>query len=450
VRAYGELLAHRAARWPLLSSTLARLTPGMIVLALIYLLRDGGYSYTAVGAVTAAHQLGVGLGSPLQGRLVDRFGQRAVLVPDAVLYLAGTVALAALVPRGTSLPALVVVAVAAGVVFPPVTPCSRVLLSGLFPSGRLREAAFALSSIAVELGFILGPLVAVAVRAGMGAGAAVVAAGLLAAPGAAGYAATGAAAAVPRRDRSAPRVGALRSGGVRVMVLALGCIAVAFGILDVVVPAVAEFAGRPAAAGPLIASIASGSLLGGLVYGSRVWPGTAVTRLRVLTAGFTVGLLAIPLSLGSLPTFAVGLFVGGLLLGPTMICAFQLIDDLALTGTQTEAQAWTQAAVTFGVAAGASLAGAAVDTRGPAAAFVVGALCLGLGALVVNLRPRHLTRAVRGSDVACAPAPLDAAHLPAPFDAAHPAAPSERSSPTTPRGAAELLSRPRPANPPGT
>jgi MFS family permease len=441
VRAYGELLAHRAARWPLLTSTLARLTPGMIVLALIYLLRDGGYSYTAVGAVTAAHQLGVGLGSPLQGRLVDRFGQRAVLVPDAVLYLAGTVAIAALVSRGTSLPALVVVAVAAGVVFPPVTPCSRVLLSGLFPSGRLREAAFALSSIAVELGFILGPLVAVAVRASMGAGAAVVAAGLLAATGAAGYAATGAAAAVPRRDRSAPRVGALRSGGVRVMVLALGCIAVAFGILDVVVPAVAEFAGRPAAAGPLIASIASGSLLGGLVYGSRVWPGTAVTRLRVLSAGFTVGLLAIPLSLGSLPTFAVGLFVGGLLLGPTMICAFQLIDDLALAGTQTEAQAWTQAAVTFGVAAGASLAGAAVDTRGPAAAFVVGALCLGLGALVVNLRPRQLARAVRGSDALGAPAP---------FDAAHPATPSELPPRAPPHDAAELLSRPGPANPPGT
>jgi MFS family permease len=425
VRAYGELLAHRDARWPLLTSTLARLTPGMIVLALVYLLRDGGYSYTAVGAVTAAHQLGVGLGSPLQGRLVDRFGQRAVLVPDAVLYLAGTVAIAALVPRDAGLPVLVVVAVTAGVVFPPVTPCSRVLLSGLFPSGRLREAAFALSSIAVELGFILGPLVAVAVRASAGAGAAVVAAGMIAAGGALGYAVTASAAAVPRRDRSAPRVGALRAAGVRVMVVALGFMAVAFGILDVVVPAVAEFAGRPAAAGPLIASIAAGSLLGGLVYGSRVWPGTAVTRLRLLTAGFTLGLLAIPLSLGSLPTFAVGLFIGGLLLGPTMICAFQLIDDLALVGTQTEAQAWTQAAVVFGVAAGASLAGAAVDARGPEAAFVVGALCLGLGALVVNLRHWQLRTAVRGSD----------------------ALPAAGVSRTT-----DVLSRPAPASasPPGT
>lgn len=413
MRAYGELLAHRAARWPLLSSTLARLTPGMIVLALVFLLRDGGYGYAAVGAVTAAHQLGVGLGSPLQGRLVDRFGQRAVLVPDAVLYLAGTVAIAALVTRGSPLALLITVAVAAGVMFPPITPCSRVLLSGLFPSGRLREAAFALSSIAVELGFILGPLVAVAVRARLGAGAAVVAAGMLAAAGALGYAATGAAAEVPRRDRSVPRVGALRAGGVRVMVVALGCIAVAFGILDVVVPAVAEFAGRQAAAGPLIASIASGSLLGGLVYGSRVWPGTAVTRLRVLTAGFTVGLLAIPLSLGSLPTFAVGLFIGGLLLGPTMICAFQLIDDLAPAGTQTEAQAWTQTAVTFGVAAGAALAGTAVETRGPAAAFVAGALCLGLGALVVNLRPAQLGTAVRGSDAARAQAAVEPARSPA-------------------------------------
>jgi hypothetical protein len=285
VRAYGELLVHRAARWPLLSSTLARLTPGMIVLALVYLLRDGGYSYTAVGAVTAAHQVGVGLGSPWQGRLVDRFGQRAVLVPDAVLYLVGTVAIAAAGAVGC-------VAARArrrrrgrrGRV-PTGHPCSRVLLSGLFPSGRLREAAFALSSIAVELGFILGPLVAVGVRAGIG--------GRRRGRGRRTH--RGRRRARLRGDRrrrrgaraaSGPRHGhgALRSGGVRVMVVALGFIAVAFGILDVVVPAVAEFAGRQAAAGALIASIAAGSLLGGLVYGSRVWPGTAVTRLRVLTS----------------------------------------------------------------------------------------------------------------------------------------------------------------------
>jgi predicted MFS family arabinose efflux permease len=273
-----------------------------------------------------------------------------------------------------------------------------VLLSGLFPSGRLREAAFALSAIAVELGFILGPLLAVAVRATVGSAAGVLLAGAIAAAGTLGYAAAPAVGAVPGRDRSTPAVSALRARGVRVMVVALAFVAVAFGVLDVVVPAVAEFAGTPSAAGFLIASIASGSLLGGLVYGARVWPGTLVARLRFLVTVFTLGLLVIPLSIGSLPTFAVGLFLAGVFLGPTTICAFQLIDDLALPGTQTEAQSWTQSAVVFGVALGASMSGIAVDAGGPAWAFVVGALFVAVAAGVVNAGHTRLRDAVRGSD----------------------------------------------------
>jgi MFS family permease len=405
VRAYGELLRHGPARWPLVTSTLSRITPGMMVLALVLLLRDASYPFAAAGLVTAAHQLGVGIASPLQGRLADRFGQARVLLPDAGLYLGGTVVLALMVGDGRSVPVLMAAALVTGMAYPPTTACSRVLLSGLFPSGRQREAAFALSAIAVELGFIIGPLAAVALRDLVGAGWAVIGAGLIAAVGAGGYAATTAARAVPRRDPATGRGGALRSPGVRVMVASLGFIAVAFGVLDIVVPAVAEFAGNDSAVGWLIASIAAGSLLGGLVYGARSWPGTVPSRLRVLVTVFTVGLLVIPFSIGSLPTFAVGLFLGGLFLGPTTICAFQLIDDLAPAGTQTEAQSWTQSSVVAGVAVGASLSGFAVDLGGPELAFVVGAVCVGGAALVINLRSARLRDPVRGSDaVATAPA----------------------------------------------
>jgi MFS family permease len=391
VEAYRALFGHRDARWPLLTSTLSRITPGMIALAIVLLLREGGYSYAAAGVVTAAHQLGVGLASPVQGRLADRLGQARVLRPDAVAYLLGTLGLVALVARTAPVPALVAVAAAAGIFYPPVTACSRVVLSRLFPTGRLRETAFAVSSIAVELGFIVGPLVAVGLASTLGAGAAVAFAGAVAFVGAIAYAATGAARSAPVRDRSVGRGGALRSPGVRVMVLAFGAIAVAFGVIDLVVPAVGELlADDPRVAGYLLASIAGGSLLGGVVYGSRTWPGTVVTRLRVLSVIMALGLAIVPLALGSIPVFALGLFLGGLFLGPTTICAFQLIDDLSLPGTQTEAQSWTQSSVVAGVALGASLSGLAVEAGGPALALLAGAGCVGLGALVINLRRARL------------------------------------------------------------
>ena len=405
MRAYLDLFTHRSARWPLLTSTVSRLTPGMIVLAIAYLLRDGeAYSWSAAGVVAAAHQLGVGAGSPFQGKLVDRFGQPRVLVPDAVGYLLGTASLAWLVGQRASVVVLVVVAVLSGAMYPPVTACSRVLLSGLFPTGQLRETAFALSAVAVEIGFILGPLAAILVASRFGAGWSVVLAGAAAFVGAVGYSATQAARDVPLRDPATGRGGALRSRGIRVMAVAFGTIAVAFGVFDIVIPAVAELADQREAAWWLIASIASGSLLGGLVYGSRVWPGTVVQRLRVLVTVLVVGLAAIPFALGSLPTFAVTLFLGGLFLGPTTICAFQLIDDLALPGTQTEAQSWTQASITAGVALGASSAGIAIDRGGPAMAFLLGAVAVAMGAIVINGYNGRLRDTVRGSDHIAVPA----------------------------------------------
>ncbi len=417
MRAYRQLLATPEARWPLLTSTLHRLTPGMIVLAIVLLLIDRGYSFTVAGLVTGAHQVGIAVASPVQGKLADRFGPPRVLVPDGLAYLAGTVAFVVAVDARPQPGVLLALAAAAGIVFPPTTAASRVVLSRLFPTGQLRIAAFAVSTIAVELGFVVGPLTAVALAEGVGAGWAVIVAGIAAAVGALGFASTGAAGAVPRRERSSDVLGALRSPGIRVMVVAIGAVAIAFGVFDIVVPAYAEVIGEPRAAA-MLAVIAASSALGGLVYGGRSWPGNLVQQLCTLTVVFTVGLLLLPLSFASLWSFGIGLFVAGLFLGPTLIAAFQLIDDLALRGTQTEAQQWTQATVLTGVALGAAVAGAVVDVRGPAAAMLGGALCVGVGALVLLLRrgrlvPVHAeTVAVAAPEEEPTPSVAPPVHLP--------------------------------------
>jgi MFS family permease len=398
VRAYRELWDQREARWPLVLSTVARLTPGMLVLALVLALRDAAYTFTAAGVIAGAHQIGLGVGAPIQGRLVDRFGQRRVLVPDALLFLFGTGVLAWLIVGRSPVPVLIAVAALTGAVYPPTTPCARVLLSNLFPSGQLRETAFAVTGVAVELGFVLGPLAAVVIAETIGATWAVVGGGLFAAVGGGGYAATRAAGSVARR--ATPRLpgGALRSPGIRVMVLAFGGLALVFGVLDLVLPAIGESSGVPFAAGLLIASMASGSALGAVVYGARPWPGTVLDRLRLLGGIFAAGLLVLPLATGSLPLFAAALFLSGICLGPATICAFQLIDDLALPGTQTEAQSWTQASVVAGVAVGAAMTGAIIDQGRPGVALVVGSVCVAAALLLIHARRERLRQVVRGTE----------------------------------------------------
>ncbi|MTV25279.1 MFS transporter [Nitriliruptoraceae bacterium ZYF776] len=397
MRSYLALLSHRDARWPLLTSTFSRLTPGMIALALVLMARQAGYSYAVAGALTAAHQIGTGLASPFQGKLVDRFGQTVVLVPDAILYALGTGLLALLATVQAPVAVLLGVAVITGAFFPPTTACARVVLSRLFPTGQLRETAFALSSIAVELGFIVGPLAATAVATSAGARWSVVLAGAFALVGGLGFAATGASRGTARRDVVATgRGGALRSPGVVVVVATFAFIAVVFGAIDVVLPAVAEFAGQEEAAGSLIAAIAAGSLLGGLVYGSRAWPGKLRDRLRILVVVLGVSLAIVPVALPALTPFRIALFLGGLALGPVTIVAFQLIDDLALPGTQTEAQSWTQSAIVFGVAGGAAAAGQLVETASPQVALFVGAGSVAIGACIAFAGARHLVVPAHG------------------------------------------------------
>jgi hypothetical protein len=206
--------------------------------------RDAGYSYAVAGLVTGAHQIGVGLGSPIQGKLVDRFGQRVVLHPGR----GGLRARGGLSWPTCSATApvwlLVVAAVASGLVYPPTTACAGWCSRGCSRPGAAGDRVRGV----VDRGrdrLHRRPARGDGRRRGAGGRYAVVLAGVLALVGALGFAATEASRTTARRDVAATgRGGALRSPGVRVMVVALGFVAVVFGAIDVVLPAVAEFAGR--------------------------------------------------------------------------------------------------------------------------------------------------------------------------------------------------------------
>ena len=65
----------------------------------------------------------------------------------------------------------------------------------------------------------------------------------------------------------------------------LAAFGTAVGIVQVAVPAFAAARGSAAPGGVLLAALSAGSLIGGLVYGARSWPGSAPRRLAVLLLG---------------------------------------------------------------------------------------------------------------------------------------------------------------------
>jgi MFS family permease len=394
-------LADARVRPLLIGHLLGRLTPGMMVLAIVLAVREAGYPFAAAGVVAGGHQLGVALGSPLQGRIADAVGHRRVLVPDGTIYLAGSVALALALRAGVPTSASTAIALALGLASPPMTACTRAALGALYGSGRARERAYVLTVVNVELGFVVGPLLTTGLAIAAGGGAAVVGAGLAVALGTFVY------ATAPVQDATSAN-GSLRTalapGGMMEVLLAPGLLAVmlvyflismAFGAFGLFAPAVAERSGRPALAGTLLAIISTASMIGGLMYGARSHPDplrVRMVRLALLYGGMVA---LMPATAHDLLLLGVVLFLTGLVVGPLSVCGFQLIDDLSPRRGRAEAQSWVQGAVYLGGAIGGVIAGYVIDRLDVRATMIVGVVST-FAAAAVLMRARSL-RHVEGS-----------------------------------------------------
>ncbi len=367
------------------ASLLGRLPGGMVGLALVLLARDATGSYTVAGLAAAGFSVGLGLASPLQGRLVDRAGQTRPLLA------AGTLAATTLVTLGWAAHALrpgafVALAAVAGATVPPLPACMRALWPRLLGGEGEVQAAFALESTFQELVFIVGPLVVVGLVALASPAAAVAGAGVLALAGCVWFATAPASRAWRGSPRRTGWAGPLRSGQLRGLLAVLAMLATSFGIVEVTIPAFVEHAGARSAAGPVLAAWSVGSMAGGLALGGRSWragPGTRMALLLALVAAaFAAPVVArTPLELGAL------LFLAGAPIAPALGLAYLLVDRLAPPGTVTEAFTWVSTTFMIGIAGGNALGGTLAQHAGVHPGFLVAA-ALAAGAALGVARQR--------------------------------------------------------------
>jgi predicted MFS family arabinose efflux permease len=171
--------------------------------------------------------------------------------------------------------------------------------------------------------------------------------------------------------------------GVLAVMLAMS---LGFGQLDTSMAGTAgELLGGTDRVGLLFGAIAGGSTIGGLAFGSRVWPLPERKAVMVTTGLFSILLVGIATVVGTghpplwmlLPT----LFCTGLTIAPTLIMQQSLLDHLAPVERLNEAQSMLSSVTQVGAAIGTAVAGLLIDSRGLAwsfsgAAIAVAASCL--------------------------------------------------------------------------
>ena len=365
------------------TSILARVPLATIGIVAILRTRELTGSYAAGGAAAAAFALASGCSQPLLARLVDRGGQARVLLPGALVTAVALVVFA-LLPAGTPLPAIMATTFVAGLATPPLGASMRTLLPGVMGSPERLHAAYALESSALEITYVVGPLVLAGALATWSTTAATLACAALLLGGTLAFLATPASRAW--RPAAAPPVGhgwlgALRSPGVRTLLVLLALMGMTFGAVEVGVPAAAEAEGHRDAAGPLLSVWGLGSMLGGLLAMRLRRPAGPVARLTATICALATGHLLLGVA-GDLVVLAGLLLLAGVSIAPSFASAFGLTDGLAPPGALTEAFAWLGSGIAGGLAAGSALGGWAAEYHGADAALLVAGLA-GLTAVAV-------------------------------------------------------------------
>ncbi|WP_406077184.1 MFS transporter [Micromonospora sp. NBC_00858] len=386
MKPYREALAVPGLRSLLLLAVLARipLTATGVTLT-FYVVLDLDRGYGAAGLVGAAVTVGAAIGGPLLGRLVDRRGLRPVLVLTAIAEAVFWTTAPSL-----SYPLLLPAAFVAGSLALPIFSVVRQSIAAMVPEDR-RRPAYALDSMSVELSFMIGPALAVALVTAISArttlylvGTGIVAAGiglwLLNPPIRGASEPTGPRRRVPRREWLTPRL---------LAVLAVSTAAtLVLGGTDVAVVAVLRASGEVGWTGAVLSIWAVASLAGGFAYGAVHRP---ISPLALTAA---LGLCTIPIGLGGAHWWllCLALIPAGALCAPTIAAASDAVSRLAPPEVRGEAMGLHGSAVTVGIAIGAPLAGAVIDASEPLWGFVVtGALgaLVTLVVLPIELRRRR-------------------------------------------------------------
>jgi MFS family permease len=378
--AYKRVLGAPGVAQPLAGVVIGRLAIAAEPLSTVLLVHGTTGSFAAAGIVMAAFSIAAAISLPVQGRIMDRIGQTRVIVCATGVTAAGFTALILLAHGGAPTAALAGVGAVAGLGTVPEGSAMRTLWSGLIPDGELRQAAFAIDAVAIDVAFIAGPLIAAAVIALASPTASLgVCIGLTVA-GATVFA----SAPASRRWRGAPsehrRIGPLRSAGVWVLMGAACGIGIAVGAAELAITAFASAHGAAELGGTLIAVQALASMAGGLWYGVRTWGSSPGERLPVVALVFAFSLaplVAVPSLGAAYPLMA----LSGIALAPAISLIYLLLDSLAPTGTAAEATGWVLTAIVGGAALGNALAGIAVTDSsahaGLAVAFAGALLTLG-------------------------------------------------------------------------
>jgi len=392
LKPYVHLMRRPGAGAFFAAGILGRMPISMIGLGIVILIARASGSYGLAGAVSGVAVVARAHTGPIQGRLVDRFGQRTLIIIGSVVCTLALAGLLVAVRADAATWVLYVVSFVAGGTRPQVGSFVRARWTHLLGRGRALQTAFALEAVGDEVVFIVGPVLVTTLATQVSPYAALAAAGILGLAGGL-WLAVLRASDPPGRGRSD---GIEQSPLPWLSILLLSLIGLglgaALGAAEVVTVAFTTEKGQAGMSGVVLAIWALGSLLAGLWYGSVHWRAPVERRLLIGAILLAVTLAPLPW-VGSVPVLGIVLFFCGFTIAPTLVAVTACVEEWVPPQRLTEAITWTVTGLLLGVAPGNAFAGHAVDQWGASDAywvpFSIGVACALVAAVSITFaRPK--------------------------------------------------------------
>lgn len=393
---YRAILSHPGAKAFAAAGLLARLPISMFNISVILMVQLQYDSYATAGRVAAVGVLVWAAQTVPTARLVDRIGQRAAMIPlTAVMVTGASLAIWTAMTRGPEW--LLWVSVAIASVQGPLGSLTRARWSHLLTSDRDIHTAFSLEGALDEVLFVSGPAIAtlLATLVWPPLGVVVCLVGLV----------IGMTILLAQRSTEpAPRgADGGDSLGLRLPPAVIAVAAISFGIgamfgaFDISIVAFADEAGQQTLSGLVIGIVSAGSLVGGLLYGSRHWATPLWKRTVISTLLLAVGVAALTLAPNVLVLSALG-FVAGSMIAPTLTNADTVVQRVVARDQITEGMAWLRVGVGIGVSVGAWIAGVLIESSGARAGLGMAAVGGGVALLLAIATAGVLRRGTERQD----------------------------------------------------
>jgi len=386
---YRRVLSVPALRQALVLGFLVRIPifAGGVILTL-HVVQTLDRSYGEAGLVSGAATICIAVSGPWRGRLLDTKGLRRVVLPSLVVMgICWSIA-----PFVAYLPLLLLAALAGLFVVPTFSIIRQAVITAVSDSDR--RTALSLDSVAVELSFMIGPLIGVWAATVWPTAWVLFTIEMLGVLAGFGLWLANPVLRPDRADATGDPIGNLpRSAWFRARFLAMCAAAAATTIVlsgsDIAFVAALRAFDKVSLIGPVLAIWGLGSLIGGLVYGALH---RSIPAFLLLCA---LSLATIPMAFApSVWPLAVLAFLSGLPCAPTIIATVDQVSRLVPEAARGEAMGWHGSFMTAGSAMGAPVAGLAIDRWGWGAGFVsvslvgVAVATLGAGATYNRRRSR--------------------------------------------------------------